>query len=144
MMRTAIFAAALALAACAPEAHNETPPTAASAQTDALTEVLTPVVSAELGQPVALNVQTSRIDGDWGWLIANPTMPDGAPIDWSQTNYASRYENGVMDESGATYALLRRENGEWRVVEFIVAPTDVAYLDWPARHGAPPALMGLE
>jgi hypothetical protein len=47
----------------------------------------------------------------------------------------------MLDGSGRTYALLRRQDGEWRVIDHAVGPTDVAWADWPQRHGAPASLF---
>jgi hypothetical protein len=85
-----------------------------------------------------LEATTVRVQDDWGWLVAQPQS-----VDWSTTKYAAQAEAGALDGNGTTYALLKRENGAWRVLDFVVGPTDVAYMDWPARHGAPAELMGL-
>jgi hypothetical protein len=102
---------------------------------------LTPVLGENIGRTVSLQVQTFNRQGDWAWLVAQPWTPEGAQIDWSQTRYAERAAQGVLDGAGTTYALLKRENGRWRVVEFVVGPTDVAWADWSDRHGAPASLM---
>ncbi|MDZ4693055.1 hypothetical protein [Terricaulis sp.] len=147
-MKIKAFIAALALSACSPPAPNETapPPAAAAAPevaNEAMLAALTPLVSAAIGQPVSFTIDTVRVDNDWAWLVVQPQAADGSPLDWSQTSFASAYANGVLGDNGATYALLRREAGEWRVVDHVIGPTDVAYIDWPARHGAPPELLGL-
>jgi hypothetical protein len=145
-MRIFAFAVAVALAACSQPAPEAVAPPAAEnpdAQTAALAAALTPLASTEIGQPIALQVQTSRVMNEWAWVIAQPTQPDGAAIDWSTTAMASRDENGVLGENGTIYALLRQDNGVWTVVEHVIGPTDIAWLDWPARHGAPEALFEL-
>jgi hypothetical protein len=135
------FALAIALAACSPQSAPEAtaPPEVENSdqQAAALSAALTPVATTEIGQPLALQVQTSRVMNEWAWVIAQPTQPDGAAIDWSTTAMASRYENGVLGDNGMIYALLRQDAGVWTVVEYTIGPTDVAWLDWPARHGAP-------
>lgn len=145
-MRKFVAAALIAfLSACTPpvqDAKQETPGmTADQAQTDPLAIALTPVLSEDIGAPVTLSVQLSTMEGDWGWIVAQPWTTDGAQIDWSQTRYAERATEGVLDGNGTTYALPRRENGQWRVVEHAVGPTDVAWAGWAAEHGAPEALF---
>lgn len=154
-MRWAIAALLLAGAACspanAPSTQNDTATTggadgqaeAPDPERDAMLAVLAPAVAAEIGAPVTFTVETKRTQGEWGWLVAHPWTPDGAQIDWSTTRYAERAREGMLDGGGTTYALLKRENGQWRVVEVAVGPTDVAYADWPQRHGAPAPLMDL-
>lgn len=148
-MRAMILAIAVLAAACSPPAQKtEAPPgepgipvEASNPERDALTAALAPRVEAEIGRPVSFTITTMRVQDDWGWLVAQPWTPDGAQIDWSQTRYAERAAEGVLDGGGTTYALLRRENGQWRVVDFAVGPTDVAWADWSERHGAPASLM---
>lgn len=153
-MRVIVFALAALAVACSPPAQKqeEPPGTAVSEpgaptaeapdpERDAMTAALAPRVQAEIGQPVSFTVTTKRVDGDWGWLVAQPWTPDGAQIDWSQTRFAERAAEGMLDGGGTTYALLRRQNGQWRVVDLAVGPTDVAWADWPERHGAPASLF---
>lgn len=146
-MKIKALLVAFALAACSPPAPSEPaappPAPAADAANAEMLAALTPVVSTAIGQPVSFTIDTVRVDNDWAWLVVQPQAADGSPLDWSQTSFASAHENGVMDGNGTTYALLKREAGQWRVLEHTIGPTDVAYIDWPARHGVPPELLGL-
>ena len=146
-MKLKAILAAFALVACTPPAPTEpaAPPAAPApeAASQELLDALTPVVSTAIGQPVSFTIDTVRVDNDWAWLVVQPQAADGSPLDWSQTSFAGAHANGVLDGNGTTYALLKRENGQWRVVDHVIGPTDVAYIDWPARHGAPPELLGL-
>lgn len=153
-MRKLMVVLAVLAAACSPAANEqaaEAPGNDSSVaqveapdpERDAMVAALAPQASEDIGVPVSFSVTTKTVEGDWGWLVAQPWTPEGAQIDWSTTRHAERAANGVMDGSGTTYALLKRENGAWRVVAFTVGPTDVAYEDWPQRYGAPPSLMGL-
>lgn len=102
---------------------------------------LRPAIQRDLdGLSVQFMVNRLRVQGDWAFYAGSIRQPNGRPIDFSRTRYASALENGVFDGPG-TFALLRRSAGRWRVVTFIVGPTDVAYLDWPDAHGAPEALF---
>ena len=148
-MRALVVALGLAVAACSQPTSAPTPPaieapTGADAQAEALLAVITPTVSTELGVPVSLEQSHIRIMNEWAWVIAIPRQPNGAPIDWMTTTRASAYENGVMDESGATYTLLKQEAGAWGMVAQTIAPTDVAWLSWPEEYGAPAALFERE
>ena len=146
-MRHWSWSLATLIVACSPPAqkNDEAPagqPGAPAAEApnpeqDAMVAALAPRVQAEIGRPVSFTVTTMRVENDWGWLVAQPWTPDGAQIDWSQTRYAERAAQGVLDGGGTTYALLKREGGQWRVVDFAVGPTDVAWADWAQRHGAP-------
>jgi len=142
-----IVAAGLALlGACSPPTPQPSDESSADiaasdTQSDPLAIALTPVLSEDIGRPVSVSVQTSAVDGDWGWIVAQPWTADGTQIDWSQTRHAERAREGLLDGGGMTYALMRRENGRWSVVEFVVGPTDAAWAEWAQRHGAPASLM---
>jgi hypothetical protein len=148
-LRVILAAVALFAAACTPPAATttETPQTPATPSTDATTAALlaalTPVVSAEIGQPVRLQTTTVNVRDEWAYIVAQPRKPDGAAIDWSTTSLAGRAADGVLDGDGMTYALLKEENGAWTVLEHAIGPTDVAWIDWAAAHGAPPDILGL-
>lgn len=140
--RVFALAATLLAAACAPPASPEPPAAPPAVEVDqAALDALTPVISAEIGAPVALDPSTANVTGEWAYIVAIPKNEDGSAMDWSLTNLASRYENGVMDESGAVYALLRKQDGVWSVAEYVIAPTDVAWLDWAGRHNVPEGII---
>jgi hypothetical protein len=105
-----------------------------------LLDVIRPAVQADIGQPVQFVVDTLRTRGDWAFYAGRIQQPTGRPINFARTPYADRLDEGSFD-GPATYAVLRRVNGNWRLVEFVVGPTDVAYLGWPEAHGAPMALF---
>lgn len=141
-MRAILFTLAIGLAACTPApTEPEAPAASAEDQTAALVEALTPTVSELIGQPISLETHRMSVMDDWAWLVATPRQPDGAPLDWAATSFASAHENGVLGSDGATYALFKREGETWRLVDYVVGPTDVAWVDWPTRHGAPEALF---
>ena len=147
MKRAVCIAIVLLASACTPPATTpETPAAPADtpspdATTEALLGVLTPLVSAEVGKPVNLITTTVNVTDQWSYVVAQPRNADGSEIDWTTTNLASRYENGAMDTGGSVHALLKNENGVWTVLEYVLAPTDVAWLDWAARHGAPASVV---
>jgi hypothetical protein len=155
-MRALTIAFAMLAVACTPPAQapsGEAPATAGQAgqaaeapdpERDAMVDALSAPAGVEIGLPVTFEVTTKRVEGEWGWLVAQPWTREGAQIDWSQTRYAQRAADGVLDGGGTTYALLRKQNGTWSVVAFAVGPTDVAYADWPQHYGAPASVMGLE
>ncbi|MBL8547456.1 MAG: hypothetical protein JNL81_13405 [Hyphomonadaceae bacterium] len=150
-MRALLVAIVALTAACSPPAATtttETPeapaaPASADAATQALVGVLTPAISAEVGKPVSLHTTTVNVRDEWAYVVADVRNADGSEIDWLTTNLASRYENGAMDTGGSLHALLKNEGGVWVVLEHVIAPTDVAWIDWAATHGVPPDILGL-
>lgn len=151
-MRALLVAIVALAAACTPPAATTTetpePPAAPALGIDdesaqMLLNVLQPVVGAEVGQEVSLQPTTINMRDEWAYVAAQIRNGDGSEIDWTTTNLASRYENGAMDTGGGVHALLKNENGVWTVLEHVIAPTDVAWIDWAARHGVPPDILGL-
>jgi hypothetical protein len=39
--------------------------------------------------------------------------------------------------SGLVLALLRRQGGSWTVAEYVVGPTDVAWIEWAKKYKLP-------
>lgn len=105
-----------------------------------LLDTIRPTLQRDVGQPVQFVVDTLRIRGDWAFYAGRIQQPNGRPIDFSRTRYAELIAQDVFD-GPTTYAVLRRTGGTWRLVDFVVGPTDVAYLNWPDDHGAPLALF---
>lgn len=148
-MRALLIAVVALAAACTPPAATttETPeaPVAppAGATTQGVVDALTAVVAVDVGQPVSLELTNVNVRDEWAFVQAQPKKPDGSAIDWSTTSYAQRAADGVLDGDGTTYALLKNENGTWRVLEHAIGPTDVAWIDWASEHGVPPDILGL-
>jgi hypothetical protein len=151
-LRVLVTAIALLAAACSPPAATttETPETPAAPstavddeQTQALLNVLDPVLARDIGQPVSLQPTTVNVRDEWAFIVGQPRQPDGSAIDWSTTSLAQRAADGVLDGDGQTFALLKNVNGAWEVLEYVVGPTDVAHIEWAGKHGVPPDVLGL-
>lgn len=146
-MRALLIAVVALAAACSPPAATttETPtPTAApspDANTQAVLNILTPIIGAEVGKPVSLRVITANVRDEWAYVDAAVLNADGSAIDWSTTNLASAYANGAMDTGGGLHALLKNQGGVWVVLEHVIAPTDVAWLGWAEAHGVPAGIV---
>ena len=107
-----------------------------------LLDVLRPHVERDLGQKVIFVVDVLRVQDGWAFATLLPRAPDGAPVDFSRTRHAERLREGMLD-GDTLYALLRRDGPTWKVVTFIIGPTDVAWADWSAAYGAPESLFAL-
>jgi hypothetical protein len=102
-----------------------------------LLDALRPAIQRDLGgQPVQFMVDRLRVEGDWAFFAGAVQQPNGRPIDFGRTRYASALENGVFDGPGM-FGLLRRSGQGWQVVTFVIGPTDVAWLAWSDEYGAP-------
>ncbi|MBO9623383.1 MAG: hypothetical protein J7500_11800 [Sphingomonas sp.] len=95
-----------------------------------------------LGKPVKFKVRTIRREGDWAFVIAAMVDAAGRPISYAGTPLASAEAEGAVSKDFV--ALLRLSGGRWRVVDHALGPTDVAWMDWADKHGAPPSLFDLQ
>jgi hypothetical protein len=148
-MRSLLFSLSLLLAAPAlcPHAQAQSAAPRDIGKTDAqrkpLLDALRGPVEKDLGQPVQFVVTTLRVQDGWAFVIATPQTKTGQPIDYAATRYAQAMADGVFD-GGTIFALLKSDSDKadkWSVTEFVIGPTDVAYLAWPDQHGAPATLF---
>lgn len=93
-----------------------------------------------LGKPVLFKVSHLGLSGDWAFMRAEMQGPCGARVDYAGTPLADAARNGAV--SSVFAALLHRRGNAWTVVDTAIGPTDVAWEDWAARHGAPSAIFG--
>lgn len=131
----------------APEATGPAPAALAEADTaqrNAMLTALTATIEQDLGQKVNFRLETARVEGAWGWVVATPLTLQGAVIDFSKTHYAEQAKEGLLDGDGVIHALMQQVDGAWTVHAFDLGSTDVAWLTWPKDYGAPADLMGLE
>jgi hypothetical protein len=93
-------------------------------------------------------VHLNRI-GSWVFLKGNLRGADGGPLNYAGTAYEARRADGVMSD---VYAVLLRKADaasadddarSWRLSDYAMGPTDVAWLTWPDKHEAPRELFGV-
>ncbi len=132
----------LILALCVAAAARAQPVTSPDRSNPLRTEVLDalrPTIQAETGGPVSFVVGTINVMGEWAYVGATPVRRDGRPIDWRATKFKQDFEDDVF--SGLVLALLRRDAKGWAVVDFVIGPTDVYWLNWVEKYKLPEALF---
>lgn len=126
---------------------------------DALLALAAAEARAALGKDVSLRPQAVDRSGHWAFVLAQVREPGGAPLSLAGTSFAEAAEAGGVSD---LLAVLFRARGEqpppddpaaesgqaaadetWTVVDRTVLPADVAWLEWPQRHGAPSRLLGI-
>ncbi len=127
---------AAAGAASAQEARTPAP---GSAERKAVADALRAPVEKELKQKVVFKIDHLKVSGDWAFLRGVPQRPGGGRVDYSTTAYQQRIEDGVFDDW--ICALLRKREGKWQVVKYVIGATDVVYEGWDAEYKAPPAIF---
>lgn len=165
MLPAIALSAAALLAACEPTTDSQYPdggePAEAPADVGPAGEALDNEVAADdpihaaviasanvtlgeqIGAPVAIQPEIFRSEGDWAFVYGPIQMADGSAIDWSTTNFAEAASEGMLD-GDLGIVLLNWSDGDWRVVETAIAPTDVPQTAWPDEHHVSPSLVGLE
>ncbi len=96
-------------------------------------------VQRELEQPVIFKFNTLKVENGWAFANAEPLKPNGREL-----TYWGKDQQAAGDEAswgGTIQALLRKRNGRWRVVTYVIGVSDVEWFDWDKRYGAPTAIL---
>ena len=107
-----------------------------SPQRRAILDALRPPVERALGGPVEFVVSRLDVRQGWALVFADPQRPGGGRID-GRRHFGAEFDN--MDGLGIS-AILRFQNGRWRLVDHAIGATDAWYCGTPPV--APAALTG--
>jgi hypothetical protein len=136
--RRTLLLAAACLSAATPLAAQTTPPRGSPLRAD-LMNALRPTVEAEIGGQIEFVVTQLRVMQQWAFASVQPQRPGGTPIDWRRTKFREEFASDTM--SNLVLALLAHDGAGWRVVEYAIGPTDVAWEEWIAKHRLPRQLF---
>lgn len=100
-------------------------------------------IEKELKQPVRFVVDVLKVEGEYAFFRGNTKDAFGKDIDFSKTTYRELLEQGFFD-GDATAALLKKVNGKWSVMTYVIGPTDVAWANWSDEYHAPAVLFGID
>ncbi|HPI54088.1 MAG TPA: hypothetical protein PLU10_05300 [Chitinophagaceae bacterium] len=100
-------------------------------------------IEKELKQPVKFVVNQLRMEKNYAFFSGQVKDAQGKDIDFRKTPYRELVMNDMFD-GDATYALLKKVKGVWKVVTYVIGPTDVAWGDWPSKYGVSAKLCGFE
>jgi len=114
-------------------------PDKGSAERKAITDALRAPIERKLKQQVIFKVDHLKVQSGWAFLLGAPHRPDGGQIDYRDTPYADAYNAGAFDNN--VMALLHKVGGQWRVVQYVIGATDVAYAGWDRKFHAPSAIF---
>ena len=127
------------LASASAFAQSARTPAAGTPERKEIIDAIRGPAEKELKTKVIFNVDILRVAGDWAYARVSPTLPNGKEIDFSKTKYREQVELGAFDPQGE--ALLRRENDEWKVLEWVFGSTDVPSSGWPDKYKMPKSLL---
>lgn len=110
-------------------------PEKGSIERKAIVDALRVPVAKQLKQPVIFKIDHLKVQDNWAFLNGKPQTPDGSAIDYTNTVYQDALDAGAFDDG--IVALLRKVNGKWTVVQYVIGATDVPYVDWDKEYRAP-------
>lgn len=114
-------------------------PAVGSTERKAIMDAVRGPVQDYLKLPVVFVAKKFAACRGWAFLEAEPQMPDGKPMNWAATPFATDMAEGMC--GGYIHALLVKQNGSWRVRDLVVCATDVPWVTWPKDFGAPPEIF---
>lgn len=108
-----------------------------------LLDAIRPTLARLTDGPVHFGVHTLRRFGEFAFGVLQPRRPERQPIDWAETRYRDRMQDGNF-RNGITFVLWRRLAGGWKVEEYALGVADAAWMGWRQRYGLPQAMFEQE
>lgn len=117
-----------------------------------LAELATAQACSALGKDVELDPEAVDRSGHWAFVRGRLRDAGGQSLSLDGTPFQDAAAAGAASDLAAVLFRQDEENqdeerqGEpagWSIVDHTVLPTDVAWLDWPQKHGAPTRLLGV-
>jgi hypothetical protein len=119
---------------------------------DSVREAVLQAATARLddyfGDRVQVKVEHLNRIGPWVFLQGTMHGTEADRPYYAGTVYESRRADGVMSD---VYAVLLKKTADaaadndarsWRLSDYAIGPTDVAWMTWPDEHEAPRELFG--
>jgi hypothetical protein len=105
----------------------------------AVLKALSVPVSKDLKQEITFSTEKLRVQGNWAFVAGQARNAKGGDPNWKLTKYQEFIDSGDFEDN--IFALLKRTNGKWRVVTYMMNCHDVCYLDWDKKYKAPKAII---
>jgi len=102
---------------------------------------------AALGKDVELDPETVDRSGHWAFVRGRLRDAGGQSLSLEGTPFQDAAAAGAASDLAAV--LFRQdedsqeESAGWTAIDHAILPTDVAWLNWPQKHGAPTRLLGI-
>lgn len=114
-------------------------PERGSVERKAIVDALRVPVEKAVKQPVIFKIEHLKTQNNFAFLLGQPQQPDGTALDYHGTAYQDAVDAGAFDDG--IVALLRKVNAKWRVVQYVIGATDVPYVEWDKKYGAPKGIF---
>jgi hypothetical protein len=110
-----------------------------SPESAAILKALSVPVSKDLKQEITFSTEKLKVEGNWAFVSGQAKNAEGGAPNWKLTKYQEFIKSGDFEDN--LFALLKKTNGKWRVVTYMMNCHDVCYLDWDKRYKAPKAII---
>lgn len=105
----------------------------------AVLKALSVPVSKDLKQSITFSTEKFKMQGNWAFVSGQAKNAEGGAPNWKLTKYQKFIDSNDFEDN--LFALLKKTNGKWRVVTYMMNCHDVCYLDWDKRYKAPKAII---
>jgi len=105
----------------------------------AVLKALSVPVSKDLKQEITFSTDKLRVQGNWAFVAGQAKNAEGGEPNWKLTKYQEFIDSGDFEDN--IFALLKKTNGKWRVVTYMMNCHDVCYLDWDKKYKAPKGIV---
>ncbi len=120
---------------CTQAAGSVETPAPGSPLRRAILEALRVPVQKDLNQKVVFRIDLITVKDGWAYFRGQARQPNGSPMDYRRTKYWKQIHLGMFDDR--LCALLRLQDGKWRVVEFLLGNTDEPSIYLLEKYSAP-------
>ena len=107
-----------------------------SADRKEIVEALKQKVQPDLKQKPKLVIKELWVKNGFAYFIGQVKAANGKEINFRKTVYKDQVEAGIFDGDG-TNALLKKTGAKWKVLAFVIGPTDVPWGCWWKEFKAP-------
>lgn len=114
-------------------------PAATHPESAAILKALSVPVSKDLKQPITFSTEKLKVQGNWAFVSGQAKNAQGGEPNWRLTKYQEFIDSGDFEDN--IFALLKKTNGKWRVVTYMMNCHDVCYLEWDKQYKAPKAII---
>lgn len=105
----------------------------------AILKALSVPVSRALKQNITFSTEKLKVQGNWAFVSGQAKNAKGGAPNWKLTRYQTFIDSGDFEDN--LFALLKKVNGKWRMVTYMMNCHDVCYIDWDKRYKAPKAII---
>jgi hypothetical protein len=129
----------IAFSASAAVAQESETPAGNHPESAAVLKALGVPVSKDLKQGITFYAERLRVVGDWAFVAGRARNAEGGEPNWKLTKYQEFIDSNDFEDN--LFALLKKRNGKWRVVTYMINCHDVCYLGWDRKYKAPKAIF---